>query len=80
MPILKVLMKMQRRMPCWKTLWSTTVLRQLLILPRKELTPFRQLEIHLQNNKNNYKYLNRKFQFNLMTGFFFVGVITLRSL
>ena len=29
-PMLKVLMKMQRRMPCWKMLWSTQNERQAL--------------------------------------------------
>ena len=46
-PMLKVLMKIQRRIPCWKMLWSTMLFKQLLIRPRKELTPFRQAERHL---------------------------------
>ena len=48
MPMLNVLMKMQRRIPCWKIVWSTQKFKQALIRPKKLLIPFRHAEKHLK--------------------------------
>ena len=50
-PMLKLLMKMQRRIPCWKIVWSTIKFKQALIRPKKLLTAEIQADMHLKRSK-----------------------------